>query len=161
MVIQNVRVGLRKSDKIFFVLTIISVSERLITTQSQLNLLFKFSNFNLINENSTLCVSFHVISIKKKLVSTLINLNFLFPTVHQTKAKKLGLPYLSAFLDSVGSNYSHGANFATAGSTIRPQNTTLHQTGGFSPFSLDVQFNQFSDFQRRTQFFHDKGNAKA
>ncbi|KAG5041904.1 hypothetical protein JHK87_005819 [Glycine soja] len=71
-------------------------------------------------------------------------------------AKKLGLPYLSAFLDSVGSNYSHGANFATAGSTIRPQNTTLHQTGGFSPFSLDVQFNQFSDFQRRTQFFHDK-----
>ncbi|XP_027352420.1 GDSL esterase/lipase At3g26430-like [Abrus precatorius] len=74
-------------------------------------------------------------------------------------AKKLGLPYLNAFLDSVGSNFRHGANFATAGSTIRPQNTTLHQTGGFSPFSLDVQFNQFSDFQRRTQIFRNKGGV--
>jgi phospholipase/lecithinase/hemolysin len=70
-------------------------------------------------------------------------------------AEKLGLPYLNAYLDAVGSNFSHGANFATAGSTIRPQNTTLHQTGGFSPFSLDVQFNQFNDFQRRTQFFRN------
>lgn len=66
-------------------------------------------------------------------------------------AQGLGLPYLSAFLDSVGSNFSHGANFATAGSTIRPQNTTLRQ-GGFSPISLDVQFTQFSDFHRRSQF---------
>ncbi|KAK2416285.1 GDSL esterase/lipase [Trifolium repens] len=70
-------------------------------------------------------------------------------------AEKLGLPYLNAYLDAVGSNFSHGANFATAGSTIRPQNTTLHQTGGFSPFSLDVQFTQFNDFKRRTQFFRD------
>ncbi|GLJ08231.1 hypothetical protein SUGI_0084530 [Cryptomeria japonica] len=62
-------------------------------------------------------------------------------------AESLGLPYLSAYLQSVGSNFSHGANFATAGSTIRPQNTTLRQSG-FSPFSLDVQswqFNQFKD----------------
>lgn len=77
------------------------------------------------------------------------------------KAEKLGIPYLNAFLDAVGSNFSHGANFATAGSTIRPQNTTLHQFGGFSPFSLDVQFNQFNDFQRRTQFFRNKGNDNA
>ncbi|CAL2231207.1 unnamed protein product [Prunus armeniaca] len=34
--------------------------------------------------------------------------------------ESLRLPHLSAFLDSVGSNFSHGANFATAGSTIRP-----------------------------------------
>lgn len=74
-------------------------------------------------------------------------------------AKKLGLPYLNAYLDAVGSNFSHGANFATAGSTIRPQNTTLHQFGGFSPFSLDVQFNQFNDFQRRTQIFRNKGGV--
>ncbi|KAH9312792.1 hypothetical protein KI387_027827 [Taxus chinensis] len=62
-------------------------------------------------------------------------------------AESLGLPYLSAYLQSVGSNFSHGANFATAGSTIRQQNTTLRQSG-FSPFSLDVQswqFNQFKD----------------
>ncbi|KAK7336335.1 hypothetical protein VNO77_16872 [Canavalia gladiata] len=74
-------------------------------------------------------------------------------------AKKLGLPYLSAFLDSVGSNFTHGANFATAGSTIRPQNTTLRQAGGFSPFSLSVQFTQFNDFQRRTQIFRNKGGV--
>lgn len=74
------------------------------------------------------------------------------------KAENLDLPYLNAFLDAVGSNFSHGANFATAGSTIRPQNTTLHQVGGFSPFSLNVQFYQFNDFHRRTQIFRKKGN---
>ncbi|XP_021901141.1 alpha-L-fucosidase 3-like [Carica papaya] len=73
-------------------------------------------------------------------------------------AQGLGLPYLSAFLDSVGSNFSHGANFATAGSTIRPQNTTLRQ-GGFSPISLDVQFTQFSDFHRRSQFVRSQSGG--
>ncbi|XP_052203819.1 GDSL esterase/lipase At3g26430-like isoform X2 [Diospyros lotus] len=67
-------------------------------------------------------------------------------------AESLGLPYLSAYLDAVGSNFSHGANFATAGSTIRPQNSTLHQSG-FSPISLNVQWYQFNDFHRRSQIF--------
>ena len=67
------------------------------------------------------------------------------------------MPYLSAYLDSLGSNFSHGANFATAGSTIRPQNTTMSQSG-YSPISLDVQFVQFSDFHRRSQMIHKKGN---
>jgi hypothetical protein len=71
-------------------------------------------------------------------------------------AESLGLPYLSAYLDSVGSNFNHGANFATAGSTIRPQNTTMSQSG-YSPISLDVQFVQFSDFHRRSQIFNKKG----
>ncbi|XP_024023935.1 GDSL esterase/lipase At3g26430 [Morus notabilis] len=71
-------------------------------------------------------------------------------------AESLGLPYLSAFLDSLGSNFSHGANFATAGSTIRPQNTTISQSG-YSPISLDVQFVQFSDFQRRSQKIRKQG----
>ncbi|KAL1314208.1 hypothetical protein HN51_040979 [Arachis hypogaea] len=74
-------------------------------------------------------------------------------------AKKVGVEYLSAYLDSVGSNFSRGANFATAGSTIRPQNTTLRQAGGFSPFSLDVQFTQFNDFHRRSQLFRNKGGV--
>lgn len=73
-------------------------------------------------------------------------------------AQSLGLPYLNAFLDAVGSNFSHGANFATAGSCIRPQNTTLHQSG-FSPISLNVQFYEFNDFQRRSQIFRHKGNV--
>ena len=50
-------------------------------------------------------------------------------------AESLGLPYLNAFLDAVGSNFTHGVNFATAGSSILPQTTTLKQSG-FSPISL-------------------------
>ncbi|XP_006357594.1 GDSL esterase/lipase At3g26430-like [Solanum tuberosum] len=72
-------------------------------------------------------------------------------------AEGLDLPYLSAFLDSIGSNFSHGANFATAGSTIRPQNTTMGQSG-YSPISLDVQGVQFSDFHTRSQIIRQKGN---
>ncbi|GMI75052.1 hypothetical protein like AT3G26430 [Hibiscus trionum] len=71
-------------------------------------------------------------------------------------AESFGLPHLSAYLDSVGSNFSHGANFATAGSTIRRQNTTIFQ-GGASPISLDVQLVQFSDFHRRSQIFNKQG----
>ncbi|XP_051122665.1 GDSL esterase/lipase At3g26430-like [Andrographis paniculata] len=73
-------------------------------------------------------------------------------------AKSLGLPYLSAFLDALGSNFSHGANFATAGSTIRPQNTTLHQSG-FSPISLNVQWYEFNDFQRRSKIIRERGGV--
>ncbi|KAK1575618.1 hypothetical protein Q3G72_006978 [Acer saccharum] len=65
-------------------------------------------------------------------------------------AEGLGLPYVSGYLDSVGSDFTHGANFATAGSTVRPQNTTLRQSG-FSPISLDVQWNEFYDFHQRSQ----------
>uniref|UniRef100_A0A2P2K9T8 Alpha-L-fucosidase 3-like n=2 Tax=Rhizophora mucronata TaxID=61149 RepID=A0A2P2K9T8_RHIMU len=73
-------------------------------------------------------------------------------------AESFGLPHLSAYLDSVGSNFSHGANFATAGSTIRPQNTTLRQSG-FSPISLDVQWNEFYDFHRRSQIVRCRGGV--
>ncbi|KAF8378213.1 hypothetical protein HHK36_029552 [Tetracentron sinense] len=73
-------------------------------------------------------------------------------------AESLGLPYLSAYLDSVGSNFTHGANFATAGSTIRPQNTTLSQSG-FSPFSLNVQFYQYNDFHQRSQKVRGPGGV--
>lgn len=70
-----------------------------------------------------------------------------------SSAESLGLPYLSAFLDSVGSNFSHGANFATSGSTIKPVNSNL----GYSPFSLDVQHLQYSDFVRRSQTVRQQG----
>ncbi|PWA54310.1 esterase [Artemisia annua] len=65
-------------------------------------------------------------------------------------AQSLGLHYLSAYLDALGSNFTQGANFATGGSTIRPQNTTRHQSG-LSPISLNVQSYQFNDFYVRTQ----------
>ncbi|CAN6447842.1 unnamed protein product [Victoria cruziana] len=73
-------------------------------------------------------------------------------------AKRSGLPYLNAYLDSVGSNFSHGANFATAGSTILRQNTTLFQSG-FSPFSLDVQSWQFKQFKTRSSVGYEKGGV--
>ncbi|XP_022966841.1 GDSL esterase/lipase At3g26430-like [Cucurbita maxima] len=66
-------------------------------------------------------------------------------------AKSFGLPYLSAYLNALGANFSHGANFATAASSIRPQTITLMQPGGVSPISLDVQYNEFYDFRRRSQ----------
>ncbi|XP_059657055.1 GDSL esterase/lipase At3g27950-like [Cornus florida] len=57
-------------------------------------------------------------------------------------AENLGLPYLSAYLDSIGTNFRHGAKFATGGSSIRP--------GGYSPFHLDLQISQFTQFKSRT-----------
>ncbi|KMT07767.1 hypothetical protein BVRB_6g146900 [Beta vulgaris subsp. vulgaris] len=69
-------------------------------------------------------------------------------------AEHSGLPYLNAYLDSMGSNFSHGANFATAASTIRHQNTT-----SYSPFSFNVQFYQFHDFQKRSEIIRSKGDA--
>ncbi|KAL3526421.1 hypothetical protein ACH5RR_011077 [Cinchona calisaya] len=57
-------------------------------------------------------------------------------------AEKLGLPYLSAYLDSIGTNFRHGANFAIAGSSIRH--------GGYSPFPLDIQIAQFLRFKSQT-----------
>ncbi|KAL8124396.1 GDSL esterase/lipase At3g27950 [Apium graveolens] len=57
-------------------------------------------------------------------------------------AERLGLPYLSPYLDSIGTNFRHGANFATGGSSILP--------GGYSPFDLDIQIAQFMQFKSRT-----------
>ena len=37
-------------------------------------------------------------------------------------AEHLGIPYLSAYLNSIKPNFEHGANFATRGATIRQQN---------------------------------------
>ncbi|KAI4348225.1 hypothetical protein L6164_008973 [Bauhinia variegata] len=64
-------------------------------------------------------------------------------------AEKLKLPYLSAYLNSLGTEYRHGANFATGGSTIRRQNETIYEYG-ISPFALDMQIVQFNQFKART-----------
>ncbi|KAL5572812.1 hypothetical protein UlMin_022409 [Ulmus minor] len=76
-------------------------------------------------------------------------------------AQHLGLPYLSAYLDSIGTNFSHGANFATGGSTIRRQNESIF-VNGISPFSLDIQFVQFSQFKARTAgLFYNQANRES
>ncbi|KAF6157501.1 hypothetical protein GIB67_004439 [Kingdonia uniflora] len=72
-------------------------------------------------------------------------------------AEHLGLPYLSPYLDSIWPNFGHGANFATGGSTIRPQNKTLFEAG-VSPFSLNVQLWQFDQFKSRTIDLYNRAN---
>ncbi|CAA0824529.1 GDSL esterase/lipase [Striga hermonthica] len=72
-------------------------------------------------------------------------------------AEHLGLPYLSPYLDSIGMNFKHGANFATAGSTIRMQNETIFENG-LSPFSLDVQTVQHYQFKIRTSELYNQGD---
>ncbi|KAG6508095.1 GDSL esterase/lipase At3g26430-like [Zingiber officinale] len=74
-------------------------------------------------------------------------------------ASSLGLPFLSAYLNSIGTNFSHGANFATSGSTIRQPYATLSQSG-FSPISMDVQTWEFSQFKSRSQELIQQGLFK-
>lgn len=57
-------------------------------------------------------------------------------------SEHLQMPYLDAYLDSVGTNFRHGANFATGGSSISPP--------GYSPFHLQIQIQQFIQFKART-----------
>eukprot|EP00257_Ricinus_communis_P026123 XP_025013537.1 GDSL esterase/lipase At5g14450 isoform X2 [Ricinus communis] len=81
---------------------------------------------------------------------------------HKPAAERLKLPYLSAYLNSIGTNYRHGANFATGGSTIRRQNETIYEYG-ISPFALDMQIVQFDQFKSRTADLYNqvKGTPEA
>ncbi|KAF9600069.1 hypothetical protein IFM89_002542, partial [Coptis chinensis] len=63
-------------------------------------------------------------------------------------AQALGLPFLSPYLQSIGSNYKNGANYATSASTVLLPNTSLFVTG-ISPFSLAIQLNQMKAFKAR------------
>ncbi|KAF7826131.1 GDSL esterase/lipase [Senna tora] len=63
-------------------------------------------------------------------------------------AEALGFPYLSPYLQSIGSDYIHGVNYATLASTVLLPNTSLFVTG-ISPFSLAIQLNQMNYFKTR------------
>jgi hypothetical protein len=71
-------------------------------------------------------------------------------------AEKLGLPYLDAYLDSIGTNFRHGANFATSASMIQPLDAKMYGMG-FSPISLDIQLLQFEQFKARTTELYEEG----
>ncbi|XVF64573.1 hypothetical protein PTKIN_Ptkin09bG0179500 [Pterospermum kingtungense] len=64
------------------------------------------------------------------------------------------------FIDSVGTNFSHGINFATASSTIRLPNRII-PNGGFSPFYLDLQYSQLEQFKSRSQMIRERGGLLA
>jgi hypothetical protein len=68
----------------------------------------------------------------------------------------LGLPFLSAYLDSFGANFRYGANFATGGSTIQPLDGRMFE-GRFSPISLNIQFLQFAQLKARVNEAFSRG----
>ncbi|XP_041010260.1 esterase-like [Juglans microcarpa x Juglans regia] len=76
-------------------------------------------------------------------------------------AMGVGLPYLSAYLDSLGTNFTHGANFATAASTIRLPSRIIPAADGYSPFYLDIQYSQFVQFKERSQIIRQQGGIYA
>ncbi|XVF60192.1 hypothetical protein PTKIN_Ptkin08bG0024700 [Pterospermum kingtungense] len=75
-------------------------------------------------------------------------------------AEHLGLPYLSPYLDSIGTSFRQGANFAIGGATIRPQNESM-SLNGVPPFSLDVQITQFDNFKVRTGYFYKQAKRSS
>lgn len=57
----------------------------------------------------------------------------------------MGMPYLRAYLDSVGTpSFRKGCNYAAGGSTVLPATAAF-----VSPFSFGVQINQFLHFKAR------------
>ncbi|XP_021850789.1 GDSL esterase/lipase At4g01130 isoform X2 [Spinacia oleracea] len=60
----------------------------------------------------------------------------------------IGIPFVSPYLKAIGADFRHGANFATAASTVRLPNTSLFVTG-VSPFSLAIQLNQLKELQSK------------
>ncbi|CAN1152214.1 GDSL esterase/lipase At3g26430 [Linum perenne] len=71
-------------------------------------------------------------------------------------AEKLGLPYLSSFLDSLESNFTHGANFASSGATVQPPTGALLDEG-FNPVTFHYQFLQFQQLKERTSELRKQG----
>ncbi|CAK8544881.1 unnamed protein product [Lathyrus sativus] len=60
-------------------------------------------------------------------------------------AQAIGIPFLSPYLQSIGSDFKHGANYATLASTVLlPNNSLLFS--GISPFFLAIQLNQMKQF---------------
>ncbi|XP_045798248.1 GDSL esterase/lipase At5g14450-like isoform X1 [Trifolium pratense] len=74
-------------------------------------------------------------------------------------AEHLGLPMLSAYINSIGTTYRHGVNFAAGSSTIMRQNKSYFDGG--SPFTLEIQIGQFIQFKSRTGKFFMKENESS
>ncbi|KAG0498142.1 hypothetical protein HPP92_002833 [Vanilla planifolia] len=72
-------------------------------------------------------------------------------------AQTIGLPFLSPYLQSIGSSFKHGANFATLASTVLPPNTSLF-ISGISPFYLGVQLNQMKELRDKVLHMSSQAN---
>lgn len=62
--------------------------------------------------------------------------------------QSFGLPLLSPYLQSIGSDFQHGANYASDAGTALKSDTSLYESG-ISPFYLDVQVREMADFKVR------------
>ncbi|KAL7190381.1 hypothetical protein ACSBR2_022619 [Camellia fascicularis] len=67
-------------------------------------------------------------------------------------AEDLGLPYLNSPEDTIGSNFTHGANFATGSTMINPD--VIY--GSTVPFHLDVQVSQFFQLKSHAIAQHEQ-----
>ncbi|XP_038696958.1 esterase-like [Tripterygium wilfordii] len=76
-------------------------------------------------------------------------------------SRSFGLEFLHAYLDSLGANFSDGANFATYSSSILLPIISNPLPGGYSPFYLKIQYDQFQEFKRQSQFIRQKGGIFA
>ncbi|CAN4097514.1 unnamed protein product [Withania somnifera] len=73
-------------------------------------------------------------------------------------AQGLGLPFLNPYLQSIGSDFRHGANFATSASTVLMPQTSLF-VSGVSPFYLQIQLQQFKHFKAKVDELQSKDNT--
>ncbi|KAH7532434.1 hypothetical protein FEM48_Zijuj04G0019400 [Ziziphus jujuba var. spinosa] len=75
-------------------------------------------------------------------------------------AEHFGLPLLSPYLDSLGTNFRHGANFAIGGSTIRRLNESMF-LNGVPPFPTEIQVVQFRNFKERSTRLYKQAKRKS
>ncbi|KAJ9539433.1 hypothetical protein OSB04_032166 [Centaurea solstitialis] len=73
-------------------------------------------------------------------------------------AQRLGIPLVSPYLKSIGSDYRHGANFATLASTVLLPQTSLF-VSGLSPFALPIQLNQMKNFKAQVDQLYAQGSS--
>ncbi|XVE73767.1 hypothetical protein DITRI_Ditri11bG0144100 [Diplodiscus trichospermus] len=75
-------------------------------------------------------------------------------------AEALGLPFISPYLQSIGSDFRQGANFATLGSTVLFPKTPSPSTGMINPFHLAIQLDQMKHFKAKVVEEFHSGNEK-
>lgn len=74
-------------------------------------------------------------------------------------AERIGIPFVSPYLKSIGSDFRHGANFATLASTVLLPQTSLF-VSGLSPFALPIQLNQMKHFKAQVDELYSKGKLR-
>ncbi|CAM8971956.1 unnamed protein product [Rhodiola kirilowii] len=72
-------------------------------------------------------------------------------------AQAIGIPFLNPYLQSIGSDFRHGANFATLASTVLDPQTSLF-VSGISPFSLSIQLRQMKGFKAKVDELYSSGS---